>query len=542
MMATLQEQLAAQGLALPPQPAPPPQTDLGGGMSMGPIQVGAAPPAMTVGPISVAPGAPAQSILPPGAKILSASRAAPTGLDANVDTSTMNAIGPLDVGMLRRRAAAPIGPDLNVDTSGMNSEKRIGAEPPAAPASLRAQVAGPRLDPTANEAAATKGAQGRIGDVLSVKQELGEQGFAAAGKRADEAQGFADEAQARQARHNAALEDAQSAIDAASKDVAGDKINAHRLIDSASFAQHAQRFIGAIMGGFLQGFQGRATNPFLDQLNTQIGHDIDEQRENHATKAKAVDAKQQTFSNLVHRLGSEDAAVNAQHAIYLEGVKAQGDQRAALSGNADDQARWADQANALDLEIARRRDAAAQGAAKAASAGSKPDWKAQHEMSKEAQEAGLPAMNAGLSRLNDITAANGGEAPVGALRNRLALGAAHALGDGLWGHLASGIATPEAREQNNIITGLAEGMAHANGQRGVEAVNMNADMLKGNGSAVDLAAGAARVRRAIESQQRNIFMGQDPRQVLLQQQMAAGYGGGDAAPPPPAAAPGSFRR
>jgi hypothetical protein len=355
-MSTLQEQLAAQGIALPPQDAPP----------------SASPPQATPGvvnmPVQTITDGPAQ--LPLQQQIISA-RALPAGGGggSNVDTSGMqdsrvNAGAPfgtpLDLGALRRPSDAASGPAINVDLSGMKGEQGTTYK---APAPLRAQVAGaggPRVNPYANSEAEIARQRAENTTQLGLHQELGEQRFLQADARAAEADQFRIDAGERGKRHEAeqkAWEEKHAAeVEAFDKD----KIDTGKWWADKSAIGKIGTVLQQVLGGFYMGWNHLAQNPADAQINAEIANNIDAQKANHAAKGEKLKGQQQVYSMMLERFKDENAASDATHAFYLDRVRAEGDRQASLTQNADAQDNWRKVDSGLALESARMKDSAQQ--------------------------------------------------------------------------------------------------------------------------------------------------------------------------------------
>jgi hypothetical protein len=124
------------------------------------------------------------------------------------------------------------------------------------------------------------------------------------------------------------------------------------------------------------------------------------------------------------------------------------------------------------------------------------------EISKALEGAGVPAGEAALAEADKLMAQGAADSSV----TTLGLPRQVAVGGALGGFAAGA----DARELDRVLSSLAEAQAHANGQRGTEAIEYNKRIMRGNGTREDIQRGIELVRRSLAARRAAIEAGFAP--------------------------------
>ena len=260
------------------------------------------------------------------------------------------------------------------------------------------------------------------------------------------------------------------------------------------------------IGGALMGINHMDHNPF-DRVQEHINGEIASQKAKYEKDKNSYEARNSAYGQLVQQMGSPAEAAKVLESHLLNQTAAEAKAMALNTGSATALGKGQELAaqlrerstqvgeNAVATDIAQHKYVAAHMAG-GLTPQQQVDWKAQHQISKEREAAGIPSFESNEKFVQGLVAKNGGELPGTGLASR----AAHALG-------AESIRGTDARQLDGALTSMAEAMAHANGQRGTEAIEMNKKILMGNGSADDIQAGLARAHGMIQARAKEIAAG-----------------------------------
>jgi hypothetical protein len=153
--------------------------------------------------------------------------------------------------------------------------------------------------------------------------EAGVSSASAAGKEAEatELDRQAEEAKTAAAKREDLSRARLDQIDAASKNLADQKIDPDRYWSSRSTASKVSYGIAAILGGFLEGAKGGA-NSGIEMLNTAIDRDIAAQRQELETKKDRVADMNSLYARAYQATGDHEEADRLARGVLLEGMKA----------------------------------------------------------------------------------------------------------------------------------------------------------------------------------------------------------------------------
>ncbi len=327
-----------------------------------------------------------------------------------------------------------------------------------------------------------------------------------------------------------------------SKDIAEARIDPNRAWNNLSTGGKVGGWVAMIAGGMLAGFRG-GPNQGYQAVRDLINDDVEAQKAALAGKTRSLEGAQTMYGMLRQRgLDDETAATAAkiQHHEQLQKELDAADPGLANSRGAlaIAQAKMQNQAELAKLrgqfdEKASARVQTTMGesfkAAQPIYAGGS-NWRADYDkyakgrtvegksvLSPEAWYAkthgGGPAEDvkagAGSPQLADqIAVGNQAIANIDTLRdNTGALPGTGLVGRAL--HAGAGIPVvgaaaeqamgTKARQLHGALMSLAEAQAHANGQRGTEAIQMNYKMIVGNGSQDDIDAGIKRAKATLDA-------------------------------------------
>lgn len=103
-----------------------------------------------------------------------------------------------------------------------------------------------------------------------------------------------------------------------SSDVANQRIDPDHWWHSQSTGDQIRYTIAGVLGGFLQGYQGRKTNFAMDEINRRIDNDIGAQKEAILSKRGQIGDMQGLLASAYRRFGNMEQAEAATRAVALQ--------------------------------------------------------------------------------------------------------------------------------------------------------------------------------------------------------------------------------
>lgn len=263
---------------------------------------------------------------------------------------------------------------------------------------------GPAFDPFAYEKATAEG-----GKKIGLDEQIGlsvanADRDRALGAAADENTAFGKTVE----QQSAANEAQRSQLDAENHKLVTDE--AARDYTKEYFSQknaigHVADLIGAAAGGFLMGFRGLPSNPYLDQQNKQIDRYIQSAQHNATLK---IGESKDLYSHFLDQTKSKEQATALTHAAIMSGLRTQVEKAAADTDDVEKRAHLADVAQSIDMQTAQWNDAAAQarqraaaGAAAANAAANDPIKLANQQLDLEAKKANVEHVQAETAKLGE---------------------------------------------------------------------------------------------------------------------------------------------
>ena len=434
--------------------------------------------------------------------------------------------------------AAPPGPGS--DTMSPEQAARVAAESrgapsgPAQPPSLtRAQAKGAAEDALgySNVSPEEKQKQAVTGEAVKTDIEKGAE--VAAREKAATAGLWLGQAQAEDELRANQIKDAeaqhaheqqiQDDINKTNDAIGNAKVDPERYWHSRSTGQKVLLGLGDLLGGFGGALTGQG-NSALKMLNDQIDRDVAAQA---ADKQSLIEkrAGQQTAYSHFRQMGLDDqaarlSAANAQRQQMVNKIQAlaNGSQSEQYKQNAQTLIDQLNQKMAgADAERSQLIGATAyrlRVASQQQGAGG-PNKTSTHELSKELEHVSDPTVRASLKRLDELRAKNGGTLP-----GTSAIEQAAFATEKKTGLPATRFLSPEAREVRSLLRSAAEAKAHANGQRGQEAIEFNLETIRGNGSHEDISRGVENLRQTQLARTANARAGHDPNDVAAYDERA----------------------
>ena len=328
---------------------------------------------------------------------------------------------------------------------------------------------------------------------------------------------YAEGMESRAGEREAKLAQLAQHIDAQSAAVqAMNKVDPTRFWKNQSTAQKIGYSVATFLGDIGSAVPHRNGNSVLDMIQKHVDEDIDAQRENYQHGRDRLTDMNNLYTRAYQATGDHEAATRLATSWGLDAAQNMVDAAATSNGSQIAIAKG----DALKAQLQQKRAVIEQhgvdeaikahkyipahlaGPAPGAAGASVVDWKAREKLENERLDHGLPAFGARYDRLRQLQQANGGVIPGTSYKDRVLLSLAH--GDGATAALARSQLSPEALETDSLLTGIAEGVAKANGQRGPEAVQMNKQMLLGNGSHEVLSRNLADAANVIGAEERSI--------------------------------------